>query len=192
MGIRTDGSKELIALAEGLRESTESWADLLRDCHRPPRRCADLYGQPGRGVEAARPALRSSPAPRGRSATAPGRPAASPTAAGGHAGAPSESWGGALGLGSGDRRPATGDQRPGLGRVSRCPWRVRETSVVPVSGLSLGVTPQGLLQVRQCLLAGLVTPERGVHLFLDGGGHLAVLRHVRPGHRVDDRLPQHG
>ncbi|MEU2510364.1 IS256 family transposase [Streptomyces sp. NPDC007863] len=34
MGVRTDGSKELIALAEGLRESTESWADLLRDCRR--------------------------------------------------------------------------------------------------------------------------------------------------------------
>ncbi|MEU9394812.1 IS256 family transposase [Streptomyces sp. NPDC048324] len=34
MGVRLDGTKELIALAEGLRESTESWADLLRDCRR--------------------------------------------------------------------------------------------------------------------------------------------------------------
>ncbi|MFJ8691934.1 IS256 family transposase [Streptomyces roseolilacinus] len=34
MGVRIDNSKELIALAEGLRESTESWADLLRDCRR--------------------------------------------------------------------------------------------------------------------------------------------------------------
>jgi putative transposase len=34
MGVRVDGRKELIALAEGLRESTESWADLLRDCRR--------------------------------------------------------------------------------------------------------------------------------------------------------------
>ncbi|MFJ9381895.1 IS256 family transposase [Streptomyces sp. NPDC101455] len=34
MGVRPDGTKELIALAEGLRESTESWADLLRDCSR--------------------------------------------------------------------------------------------------------------------------------------------------------------
>ncbi|GAA2932955.1 IS256 family transposase [Streptomyces enissocaesilis] len=34
MGVRVDGSKELIALDEGLRESTESWADLLRDCRR--------------------------------------------------------------------------------------------------------------------------------------------------------------
>ncbi|MER6076611.1 IS256 family transposase, partial [Streptomyces sp. NPDC001817] len=34
MGVRLDGTKELVALAEGLRESTESWADLLRDCRR--------------------------------------------------------------------------------------------------------------------------------------------------------------
>ncbi|MER5599901.1 IS256 family transposase [Streptomyces sp. NPDC002265] len=34
MGVRVDGAKELIAIAEGLRESTESWADLLRDCRR--------------------------------------------------------------------------------------------------------------------------------------------------------------
>ncbi|MET9445513.1 IS256 family transposase [Streptomyces sp. NPDC006610] len=32
--LRLDGTKELIALAEGLRESTEPWADLLRDCRR--------------------------------------------------------------------------------------------------------------------------------------------------------------
>ncbi len=34
LGVRLDGTKELIALAEGLRESTETWADLLRDCRR--------------------------------------------------------------------------------------------------------------------------------------------------------------
>src|SRR4051794_32163501 len=34
MGVRVDGTKELIAITEGLRESTESWADLLRDCRR--------------------------------------------------------------------------------------------------------------------------------------------------------------
>ncbi|MFF3967934.1 IS256 family transposase [Streptomyces griseorubiginosus] len=34
LGVPLDGTKELIALAEGLRESTESWADLLRDCRR--------------------------------------------------------------------------------------------------------------------------------------------------------------
>jgi transposase-like protein len=34
IGVRADGRKELIALADGYRESTESWADLLRDCKR--------------------------------------------------------------------------------------------------------------------------------------------------------------
>jgi transposase-like protein len=34
VGVRVDGRKELIALAEGYRESTGSWADLLRDCAR--------------------------------------------------------------------------------------------------------------------------------------------------------------
>jgi putative transposase len=42
MGVRTDGTKELIALAEGLRESTESWADLLRDCRRRGMRDPEL------------------------------------------------------------------------------------------------------------------------------------------------------
>lgn len=32
MGVRLDGTKELIALQGGYRESTESWAELLRDC----------------------------------------------------------------------------------------------------------------------------------------------------------------
>ncbi len=34
IGVRADGTKELIALADGFRESTESWADLLRSCKR--------------------------------------------------------------------------------------------------------------------------------------------------------------
>ncbi len=34
IGVRADGRKELIALADGYRESTESWADLMRDCKR--------------------------------------------------------------------------------------------------------------------------------------------------------------
>jgi transposase-like protein len=34
IGVRADGRKELIGLADGYRESTESWADLLRDCAR--------------------------------------------------------------------------------------------------------------------------------------------------------------
>jgi transposase-like protein len=32
--VRADGRKALAALAGGLRESAESWADLLRDCKR--------------------------------------------------------------------------------------------------------------------------------------------------------------
>jgi putative transposase len=32
MGVRADGTKELIAMADGYHESAESWADLLRDC----------------------------------------------------------------------------------------------------------------------------------------------------------------
>jgi transposase-like protein len=34
VGVRADGRKELVALADGYRESAESWADLLRDCAR--------------------------------------------------------------------------------------------------------------------------------------------------------------
>ncbi|HEX8111435.1 MAG TPA: IS256 family transposase [Kofleriaceae bacterium] len=34
IGVRADGTKQLVALADGFRESAESWADLLRDCKR--------------------------------------------------------------------------------------------------------------------------------------------------------------
>src|SRR5580658_6656829 len=34
VGVRADGRKELVAVADGYRESTESWAELLRDCKR--------------------------------------------------------------------------------------------------------------------------------------------------------------
>lgn len=34
IGVRTDGRKELVAITDGYRESTESWADLLRDACR--------------------------------------------------------------------------------------------------------------------------------------------------------------
>ncbi len=34
IGVRADGRKELVALADGYRGSAESWADLLRDCAR--------------------------------------------------------------------------------------------------------------------------------------------------------------
>ena len=34
VGVRTDGTKELVAVTDGVRESTDSWADLLRDLRR--------------------------------------------------------------------------------------------------------------------------------------------------------------
>jgi putative transposase len=34
VGVRPDGTKELVAISDGYRESTESWADLLRDLRR--------------------------------------------------------------------------------------------------------------------------------------------------------------
>ena len=63
IGVRADGRKELVALADGYRESTESWADLLRDCRpardaRPGagdrRRRAGVLGRAARGVPATR------------------------------------------------------------------------------------------------------------------------------------------
>ncbi len=59
IGVRADGRKELVALADGYRESTESWADLLRSCRRrgmaapkPGRRgrCPGVLGCVARGV----------------------------------------------------------------------------------------------------------------------------------------------
>ena len=35
IGVRADGRKELVALTDGYRESTESWAGLLRGCQAP-------------------------------------------------------------------------------------------------------------------------------------------------------------
>lgn len=34
VGVRLDGTKELIAISDGYRESTQSWGELLRDCRR--------------------------------------------------------------------------------------------------------------------------------------------------------------
>jgi putative transposase len=34
IGVRADGTKELVAMADGYRESSEAWAGLLRDCAR--------------------------------------------------------------------------------------------------------------------------------------------------------------
>ena len=66
IGVRADGRKELIALADGYRESAESWADLLRDCarrgHARPR-----PGRRGRGAGVLERAARGVPAdPGGR------------------------------------------------------------------------------------------------------------------------------
>ena len=47
IGVRADGTKELIALADGHRESTESWADLLRDCRRRGMRAPVLAAGDG-------------------------------------------------------------------------------------------------------------------------------------------------
>ena len=61
IGVRADGRKELIALADGYRESTESWADLLRDCSRRGmrapgaggwRRGTGILGRAARGLPA--------------------------------------------------------------------------------------------------------------------------------------------
>jgi transposase-like protein len=42
VGVRTDGRKELIAIADGYRESTESWAELLRHARRKGMRAPVL------------------------------------------------------------------------------------------------------------------------------------------------------
>jgi transposase-like protein len=42
IGVGADGTKELIALADGFRESTESWADLLRSAKRRGKRAPAL------------------------------------------------------------------------------------------------------------------------------------------------------
>ncbi|MFF4803262.1 transposase [Streptomyces sp. NPDC001351] len=67
LGVRLDGTKELIALAEGLRESTESWADLLRDCRRRGMRDPELViGESAMGLWG--PSPRCSPRPSRRDA----------------------------------------------------------------------------------------------------------------------------
>jgi transposase-like protein len=47
VGVRVDGTKELIALTEGHRESAGSWADLLRDCKRRGMRAPVLAAGDG-------------------------------------------------------------------------------------------------------------------------------------------------
>ena len=57
IGVRADGTKELVALADGFRESTESWADLLRPAAAagwPPRCWPSATGRSGSGRRSAR------------------------------------------------------------------------------------------------------------------------------------------
>ncbi|MGB3762667.1 MAG: IS256 family transposase [Ornithinimicrobium sp.] len=42
IGVRIDSTEELVALSDGFRESSESWADLLRDCKRRGMRAPTL------------------------------------------------------------------------------------------------------------------------------------------------------
>ena len=54
VGVRSDGAKELVAVADGLRESTESWAELLRDLRRRGMQAPVLaVGDGGLGLWAA-------------------------------------------------------------------------------------------------------------------------------------------
>ena len=51
IGVRSAGRKELVALADGYRESTEAWADLLRDAARRGMRAPVLaVGDRGAGT----------------------------------------------------------------------------------------------------------------------------------------------
>lgn len=45
IGVRADGAKELVALDDGHRESTESWLDLLRSCKRRGMQSAGARGR---------------------------------------------------------------------------------------------------------------------------------------------------
>jgi putative transposase len=42
VGVRADGTKELVSISDGQRESTESWADVLRDLRRRGRRTPNV------------------------------------------------------------------------------------------------------------------------------------------------------
>jgi transposase-like protein len=72
IGVRADGRKELIALADGYRESAESWADLLRGCARRGMRARSWPSAMGRWVSGMR-CGKSSPRP-GRAAAGSTRP----------------------------------------------------------------------------------------------------------------------
>ena len=68
IGVRADGRKELVALADGYRESAESWADLLRDCARRGMRAPVLAigdGALGSGARSGRCSRRPGPSAAG-------------------------------------------------------------------------------------------------------------------------------
>jgi transposase-like protein len=104
IGVRADGRKELIALADGYRESAESWADLLRDCARRGMRAPVLAV--GDGALGSGPGCgRSSPG-QGRAGAGSTRP---PTCS-------PRSWGPPT---RARRRPW---RRSGAPRTRRMPW----------------------------------------------------------------------
>ena len=70
IGVRADGRKELIALTDGYREASESWADLLRDCKRRGMRAPVLAIGDGRAGVLGR-AARSLPADQGAALLVP-------------------------------------------------------------------------------------------------------------------------
>jgi putative transposase len=54
VGVRADGTKELVAVADGERESTDAWAELLRDLRRRGMRApAVMVGDGALGLWAA-------------------------------------------------------------------------------------------------------------------------------------------
>jgi len=70
IGVRADGRKELIALTDGFRESTESWADLLRSARRRGMRAPVLaVGDGALGFWAASATYSRRPASSGAGST---------------------------------------------------------------------------------------------------------------------------
>jgi len=92
IGVRADGRKELIALADGYRESAESWADLLRDCARRGMpsgtghwgsgtgcaRCSPRPGRAGAGSTRRPMSWRRCPGPPTRARRRPSRRSGAP------------------------------------------------------------------------------------------------------------------
>jgi Transposase, Mutator family len=63
IGVRADGTKELVTMADGYRESSEAWAGLLRDCARRGMRAPVLAVGDG-ALGSGRPCARPSPSTR--------------------------------------------------------------------------------------------------------------------------------